>query len=248
MRDATGAVQSVLVLGGNSDIANAVIDQLVGSRLKRVYFAVRDPESITARLDALADTVADARALVYDADDVAAHDSVLEQCGEVDVILLAFGALGEPYDLEADTETVARLAHTNYVGGVAAAHASARHLVHQGHGTLVVFSSVAGVRVRAANAVYGSAKAGLDGFALGLADAVQGTGAHVMVVRPGFVHTKMTADLDTAPFATTPDKVAADVIAGLKRNQRVVWSPAVLRAVFGGLRTLPTPVWRRLMQ
>lgn len=247
MRDATGAVQSVLVLGGNSEIANAIIDQLVEARLKRVDFAVRDPKAITGRMTALEELGVQCRAFSYDADQATAHDSVLEQCGEVDLILLAFGVLGDTFDLDDDTEAVAALAHTNYVGGVAAAHASARHLAHQGHGTLVVFSSVAGIRVRAANAVYGSAKAGLDGFALALADATHGSGARVMVVRPGFVHTKMTEGMDATPFATTPEKVAADVISGLKRQKNIVWSPSVLRAVFTVLRSLPLPVWRRLM-
>ncbi len=77
-------------------------------------------------------------------------------------------------------------------GAVSSGLAAANRLREQGHGTLVVLSSVAGERVRAENLVYGATKAGLDGFAQGLGDALQGTGARVMVVRPGFVHTRMT--------------------------------------------------------
>ncbi len=248
MRDATGAVQSALVLGGNSELATAVVDKLIAGRLRTVWLAVRNPADAATRVRELADRGVTAHVVTYDADDTTAHDTVLAACGEVDLILLAFGTLGEPFDLSMETAEATRMAHTNFVGGVGAAHASARHLAQQGHGSLVVFSSVAGVRVRAANAVYGAAKAGLDGFAQALADSLHGTGAHLMIVRPGFVHTKMTEGMEAAPFATTPENVAADVVSGLRRRKRVVWSPAVLQGVFGGLRVLPSSAWRRIGQ
>jgi decaprenylphospho-beta-D-erythro-pentofuranosid-2-ulose 2-reductase len=105
---------------------------------------------------------------------------------------------------------------------------------------------VAGERVRAANAVYGSSKAGLDGLAAALGDATWGTGVRVMVVRPGFVRTKMTADLPDGPLATTPERVAADTVRGLEKGAEIVWSPPVLRAVMAVLRHVPRPVFRRL--
>jgi decaprenylphospho-beta-D-erythro-pentofuranosid-2-ulose 2-reductase len=105
---------------------------------------------------------------------------------------------------------------------------------------------VAGYRVRRANFVYGSTKAGLDGFALGLSEALRGSGASLHVVRPGFVHTKMTEGRPAAPFAVGPERVAADVVRGLGRGQTVIWSPAALRFVFSTFRLLPQAVWRRL--
>jgi decaprenylphospho-beta-D-erythro-pentofuranosid-2-ulose 2-reductase len=246
MRDATGAFQSVLILGGNSDLAAAVVDQLAQRRLQRVVLAARDTEAAGRRAADWSERGLTCEVLPYDANDPAAHDTVLAQAGPVDLVLLAFGTLGEPYTIAASTESVVSLAQTNFVGGVGAAHAAARHLSAQGHGTLVVFSSVAGARVRAANAVYGATKAGLDGFAQGLSDALRGTGVDLMIVRPGFVHTKMTEGMKAAPFATTAEAVAADVLRGLSRRQRVIWSPGILRGVFGALRVLPNPIWRRL--
>ena len=100
--------------------------------------------------------------------------------------------------------------------------------------------------MRKANFVYGSTKAGLDGFAQGLGDSLVGSGASVLVVRPGFVHSKMTAGMKSAPFATTPEKVADAVATGLRRGSRTVWVPGILRLVFSVFRHLPGPVWRRL--
>ena len=113
-------------------------------------------------------------------------------------------------------------------------------------GTLAVITSVAGERARADNFVYGSTKAGLDAFTQGLSDRLQGTGASVMAVRPGFVRTAMTEHMEDGPMATTASAVATDIVTGLKRGAHTVWSPAKLRYVFAVLKVLPRPVWRKL--
>jgi decaprenylphospho-beta-D-erythro-pentofuranosid-2-ulose 2-reductase len=116
----------------------------------------------------------------------------------------------------------------------------------QGHGRIVVLSSVAGERVRPANMVYGATKAGLDGFALALGDSLVSSGVSVLVVRPGFVRSAMTQGMEAAPFATTPDAVAEATARALQSGRRIVWVPGVLRYVFMVLRHLPAPLWRRL--
>jgi decaprenylphospho-beta-D-erythro-pentofuranosid-2-ulose 2-reductase len=138
------------------------------------------------------------------------------------------------------------LAAVNYVGGVSAGLAAARRLRAQGHGTLVVLSSVAGERVRKANYIYGSSKAGLDGFAQGLGDAMRGSGARVLIVRPGFVTSKMTAGMTPPPLSTTPDKVAEATDRALRTGRDIVWAPGALRWVMLAVRHLPRPVFRRL--
>jgi len=112
--------------------------------------------------------------------------------------------------------------------------------------SIVAFSSVAGVRVRRANYVYGSAKAGLDGFCSGLADALHGSGVHLLVVRPGFVIGRMTEGMTPAPFSSTPGQVATATAGALAKRRRTVWVPWALRPMFAGLRLLPQFVWRRM--
>jgi decaprenylphospho-beta-D-erythro-pentofuranosid-2-ulose 2-reductase len=137
-------------------------------------------------------------------------------------------------------------ARANYVGAVSASLVVAKRFREQGHGTLLVLSSVAGMRARADNFVYGSTKAGLDAFAQGLGDALIGSGARVVVVRPGFVHTKMTEGMAAAPFSTTPEAVADAVMSGLAKGREVIWAPAIVGPVFAVLRQLPRPLWRRV--
>ncbi len=111
----------------------------------------------------------------------------------------------------------------------------------------MVFSSVAGVRVRRANYVYGSAKAGLDGFSSGLADALHGSGVHLLVVRPGFVIGRMTEGMTPAPLSSTPDQVAAATRARIgQASDARVWVPWALRPMFVAMRMLPQFVWRRM--
>jgi decaprenylphospho-beta-D-erythro-pentofuranosid-2-ulose 2-reductase len=116
----------------------------------------------------------------------------------------------------------------------------------QRFGTIVVLSSVAAVRPRKANFVYGAAKAGLDAFARGLADSLHGSGVRVVLVRPGFVTGRMTAGMPPAPLATTPAKVGAATAAALRHGKSAVWIPATLAGLSVALRLVPRRAWRRV--
>lgn len=249
MRDALGGVQSVLVLGGASELALATTRRLIGNRCRTVVLAVRDPERVrseAAELQALgADQV---EVVAFDAADAASHvsfiDDVFDRFGDIDLVLSAFGVLGDQADFEAHPETAAIAIQTNFAGAVSSGLAVANRFRAQGHGTLVVISSVAGERPRRTNFVYGSSKAGLDAFAQGLGDSLVGSGAQVLVVRPGFVTGRMTAGRPAQPFATTPEAVAEAIERALERRSEIIWVPGLLRWVFAVMRHLPRPVWR----
>jgi len=250
MRDALGSVQSVLVLGGNSEIALAIVDRLVASRCKKVVLGVRSPASATTTLNRLRSAGVDADTIVFDALDPASHakviDAAADRMGDIDMVILAFGVLGEQSEFNADPVAAAQAASANYVGAVSSGLAAAAKLRTQGHGTIVAITSVAGVRARADNFVYGSTKAGMDAFAQGLGDSLVGSGVRCVVVRPGFVHTQMTEGLKPAPFATTPDKIADAVINGLQKNKEIIWAPPIMSILFTLLRHLPRPIWRKI--
>ncbi len=262
MNNAIQQPQTILVLGGGSDIAQAIVHELASSALTTVILAGRHtPIELSAPLGAALVSGAQDRAEVvsvpFDALDHAGHDAFIaalaERYGDLDVVIQAFGQLGESASdddtvlpVNDDPVAAAKLAEVNYVGAVSSGIAVARQLRAQGHGTLVVLSSVAGVRTRASNFVYGSTKAAQDAFATGLGHALHGSGAKVLVVRPGFIRSKMTTGLDEAPFAADVDVVAAAVAKGLRKGSSVVWAPSILQAVFGVLRFVPAPIWRKL--
>jgi decaprenylphospho-beta-D-erythro-pentofuranosid-2-ulose 2-reductase len=195
-------------------------------------------------------SIGEVSTLAFDALDTDSHDRVIDDAarliGDIDVVVVAFGLLGDQAADEADGAGAVRLAQVNYVGAVSAALAAARRLRVQGHGALVVLSSVAGERVRKANFIYGSSKAGLDGFAQGLGDSLQGSGARVLIVRPGFVKTKMTAGMKPPPLSTTSEKVAEATDRALRQGREIVWVPGAFRWVMVAIRHLPRPIFRRL--
>jgi decaprenylphospho-beta-D-erythro-pentofuranosid-2-ulose 2-reductase len=248
VENALGEPQTIVLLGGTSDIGRAIVTELIGPSTRTVVLAGRRPDE--AQPEALARPGVTVESIAFDAADTESHEvfvaSLADKVGDLDVVILAFGVLGDQEIFESDPAAAAEAVHVNYTGAVSVSLAVAAQLRRQGHGRLVVLSSVAGERVRKANFVYGSSKAGLDGFAQGLADSLEGSGASVLVVRPGFVHSRMTAGHDPAPFATTPHNVAVDTVAALRRGRHTVWSPAILRYMFVILRHLPRGLFRRL--
>jgi decaprenylphospho-beta-D-erythro-pentofuranosid-2-ulose 2-reductase len=249
MKDSPAAVQTVAVLGGSSEIGVAIASRLVGAHQASVALAGRHEDALAASAETLRRAGAGRVELIhFDATATAGHAKFVEELaqkmGDLDVVVVAFGLLGDqPVDEQGGDGAVA-VALTNYVGAVSVCLPLARVLREQGHGTLVIVSSVAGERVRRANFIYGSSKAGLDGFAQGLSDSIADCGASVLIVRPGFVPTKMTAGMRPTPFSSTPEEVGGAVAAAIASGKDVVYVPGYLRFVMRLARHLPRRLFR----
>ena len=250
MMGATGHPQRVVLVGGSSEIGVATVRRLLGAR-RDVHVIVLGRPGGRRRATVSTLTAQAARVDEVDLEATAreSHRRAVEAAfshGDVDVVVMALGVLGDQERAWQDAAAAVDLAEVNYVAPVSLGVLVAERLRAQGHGRLVLMSSVAGERPRRSNFVYGSTKAGADAFYVGLGEAVRPHGVHVMVVRPGFVHTKLTAGLEPAPLSQRPEQVAEVVVAGLQAGRSVVWAPAPLRWVMSGLRHLPQPVFRKL--
>lgn len=240
----------VLLIGGSSEIGLAILRRLAQDGPVRPYLLGRDQARLTQAQATL--TGAAAETDLIDADALDAHAPTItrafERAGGFDVVVLAIGVLGAQDGLDADPAEAAEVMRVNFDGCGSLLLHSMRALRQQRRpGTAVVLSSVAAERARAGNAIYGAAKAGLDSLAQGLADAsADGGGPRVLVVRPGFVKTRMTAGLRPAPFATTAEAVAGATVRALNGRAHTVWVPGTLRYVFALLRHLPRAVYRSL--
>lgn len=239
----------MLILGGRSEIGLEVAQRLAPGRV--VILAARRAEDLvhqTAIVDAAGATAV--HCVEFDADDTAGHQELLEKIaaehGPIGVAVLAYGILGDQPRAERDPAYALKVLHTDFTAQVSVLTVLANLLRAQGSGQIVVFSSVAGVRVRRANYVYGSAKAGLDGFAAGLGDALHGSGVQLLLVRPGFVVGRMTAAMSPAPLSSTPDQVADAVVQSLGNHQIRAWVPRVLRPAYFVARLVPQALWRRM--
>ena len=239
----------VLVLGGRSEIGVELARRLAPG--STVVLAARGADRLDAEVAAVrAAGAAAVHTVEFDADDLATHPALVEKLatefGPLGTAVLAFGILGDQALAERDPAHAVAIVHTDYVAQVSLLTLLAARMKAARRGRLVVFSSVAGARVRRANYVYGSAKAGLDGFASGLSDALHGSGVRLLIVRPGFVVGRMTAGMKPAPLSSTPAQVAAATARALASGRRTVWVPRALRPLFFGLRLLPQGLWRRM--
>lgn len=246
--DDTGA-GPVVIFGGRSEIGIELARRLAPGAT--VILAARRADRLTEQAAAIRQAGAtDVHTREFDADDLASHGplvaSITKDHGPIGTAVLAFGILGDQARAETDAEHAIAIVHTDYLAQVSLLTHLAAAMRKADTGTLVVFSSVAGVRVRRANYVYGSAKAGLDGFASGLADALYGTGVRLLIVRPGFVIGRMTAGMTPAPLSSTPAQVAEATARALGKGRRTVWIPWALRPMFFTLKLLPQFVWRRM--
>ncbi|WP_347348914.1 SDR family NAD(P)-dependent oxidoreductase [Nigerium sp.] len=240
---------AIAVFGGRSEIGVEVARRLASGR--RVVLAVRPgSDAAGARAAVLAAGASAVEVVDFDADDTASQEGVvagIEASGLIGVAVLAFGVLGDQELAERDAAEVVRILHTDFVAQASLLTVLAARMRQRASGTLVAFSSVAGQRVRRLNYVYGSAKAGLDGFANGLADALHGSGVDLVVARPGFVKGRMTAGMKPAVFSSTPAQVADAVVRRIRQGGAPeLWIPWQLRPMFGVARAVPRPVWRRM--
>lgn len=249
MLNALGMPQNLLLLGGTSDIALAVAEEYARAGRPHVVLAARPGPRRDAAVTRLERANLEVETVDFDARDTAAHPGVVKQAAsgrDIDVAVVAFGVLGDEELAWRDHGTAVKVAEVNYVGAVSVGVCLADRMREQGHGVIVALSSVAGERVRRSNFAYGASKAGLDGFYLGLGEALRADGVQVLVVRPGFVRSKMTAGRGAPPLSVSPEQVAAAIVEGVAQRRELIWVPRPLRAVMSGLRHVPRPVFRRL--
>jgi decaprenylphospho-beta-D-erythro-pentofuranosid-2-ulose 2-reductase len=238
-------MSDALLVGGTSEIGLAIVRRLAP---QRVWLLGRDGGRLAWAAAELDGGTVEVGSL--DADDIPSHRRAIErafaEADGFDVVVIAIGVLAAQAGLDADRDEAIEVMRVNFLGAGSLVLECLRQLRQRGKGTLVVLSSVAVERPRASNAIYGAAKAGLDALAQGLSDATASSGVRVLVVRPGFVKTRMTAGLRPAPFATTPEAVATATVAALRGRAGTLWVPGRLRVIFAILRHLPRSIYRRL--
>lgn len=245
-----GELQKVAIFGAGSEIASAIAIKLAQSRARDFVLAARSESSVDQLASTLVSLGARVEYVGFDAQEFASHRDCVaktaELLGDIDLAIIAFGVLGDQETLMASGDDAVRLISTNFTGAVSLAIPLAESMRSQGHGTILAISSVAAERPRKDNFVYGSSKAGFDAFFSGLADELLASGVKVVVLRPGFVHTKMTQGLKPAPFSTSAELVAQEALGGIANGTPIIWAPRKLRVVMSVLRHLPRSVFRKL--
>ncbi len=251
MINAVGNPQTLLLFGGTSEIGLAICEEYLRKAPMRVVLAALpgDPlrEAAAAQMTAAGATEVDV--IDFDALDTDAHPKVVDEAwgkGDVDVAIVAFGLDADAEQLWQDQRKAVLVAEVNYTAAVSVGVLVGERMKAQGFGRIIAMSSVAGERVKRANFVYGSTKAGLDGFYLGLGEALAPFGPRVTVVRPGQVRTKFSAHVAEAPLTVDKDVVGKLAVAASDKGKEIVWAPGPFRYVMMVLRHVPRAIFRRL--
>ena len=255
--DATGNPQAILLLGGTSEIGLAICERYLRNARARIVLA--DVPGHPKRDDAIAQMEAAGAKSVewidFDGADTDSHPKVIDAAwgeGDIDVAIVAFGLLGDAEELWQNQRKAVQIAEINYTAAVSVGVLIGEKMRAQGFGQIIAMSSAAGERVRRSNFVYGSTKAGLDGFYLGLGEALREFGVRVLVIRPGQVRTKTTIEhwkatgAKEAPFTVDKEYVAELAVTASAKGKDLVWAPGPFRFVMMILRHVPRPIFRKL--
>ena len=251
MLDALGNPQTILLLGGTSEIGLAICERYLRTAPARVILAAMPGDP--GRDDAVAQMRAAGAPAVelidFEALDTETHPKVIDEAfakSDVDVAIVAFGLLGDAEELWQNQRKAVQIAEVNYTAAVSVGVLLGEKMRAQGFGQIIAMSTVAGERVRRSNFVYGSTKAGLDGFYLGLGEALRPYGVRVLVIRPGQVRTRMSAHIKEAPLTVDKEDVAELAVRSAVKGKDLVWAPPVFRYVMIVLRHIPRPIFRKL--
>ncbi|MGB3473244.1 MAG: decaprenylphospho-beta-D-erythro-pentofuranosid-2-ulose 2-reductase, partial [Mycobacterium sp.] len=232
--DATGNPQSILLLGGTSEIGLAICARYLRNASAGVVLACLpgDPgrDGAVAAMEAAG--AKSVRIVDFDALDTASHPAMIDSAfsgGDIDVAIVAFGMDADAEELWHNQAKAVQVAGINYTAAVSVGVLLAGKMGAQGFGQIIAMSSVAGERVRRTNFVYGSTKAGLDGFYLGLGEALREDGVRVLVIRPGQVRTRFSAHVKEAPLTVDKEDVAELAVAAAAKGKEIVWAPGAFR-------------------
>ena len=251
MINAVGVPKSVLVLGGSSEIGLAITAEYLKKGPMRVVLATMpgDPAGDAAVETMKAAGASSVERIDFDALTPDTHPAVIDQAfagGDIDVAIVAFGVQGVDEEVWQDQRKAVFTANINYTAAVSVGVLLGQKMREQGHGQIIAMSSVAGERVRRSNFVYGSTKAGLDGFYLGLGEALREYNIRVLVIRPGMVRTRLSAHVKEAPLTVNKEDVAKLAVTSADKGKELVWAPGPFRFVMIILRHIPRPIFRKL--
>lgn len=251
MLNAVGVPQKILLLGGTSEIGLAICSEYLSRGAAEIVLtAVPGDDALDDAVQQMKDKGATkVTTLDFDATNYDSHPAVIDAAfdgKDVDVAIVAFGVLGDNEELWQNQKKAVKAAEINYVGAVSVGVLLGQKMKAQGHGQIIAMSSVAGERVRRTNFVYGSTKAGLDGFYQNLGEALREDGVRVLVIRPGQVRTRMSADVPEAPLTVNKEDVAKQAVEAVNKRKTLIWAPPLFRLVMMVLKHIPKPIFRLL--
>jgi hypothetical protein len=244
-------MQNILIIGAASAIAEATA-RIFAAQGSNLFLMARSEERLsTIAGDLKVRGATSVRSAAFDANEIDSHQSALDDAcasmGRIDIVLVAYGTLGDQKKCEQEPTEALREMQTNAMSTISLLSRLANIMERQGSGTIAVISSVAGDRGRPANYVYGAAKAAVTTFCEGLRSRLYKKGVHLLTIKPGMVDSPMTEGMDLpAALLAKPEQVAGDIVEAIRRRQDVLYTPWYWRFVMMGIIHLPVKLFKRL--
>lgn len=190
----------------------------------------------------------DVKALEFDALDFKTHGEFYEKlAAKPEIVICVFGYLGNPESAQKDFQETQKIIQTNYTGAISILNIIANDFEQKQQGTIAGISSVAGDRGRQSNYIYGSAKAAFTAYLSGLRNRLAKSGVHVMTVKPGYVATQMTAEMELPkPLTASPEQVAEAIFQGIRKKQNVLYVLWMWRYIMFIIRSIPELIFKKL--
>jgi short-subunit dehydrogenase len=241
--------KSVIILGATSAIAEAAA-RIWASRGARLILAARNAERLQCiAADLLARGAAETHTLALDLVTSPAATELgrmVELVGSVDVVLLAYGSLGDHRLAERDDQAARSLFEVNFTSVAQWCLAAANLIELQHCGVLVVIGSVAGDRGRQSNYIYGAAKAGIAALTQGLAHRLARSGGRAVLLKPGLVDTPMTSQFEPKGMAwSQPQVIGRAIVDAADAGRSIVYAPWWWRIIMLIIRLLPAPIFHK---
>lgn len=243
-------MQKILIVGATSAIAEATARIFV-QRGDHLFLVGRNPEKLERiRADLEVRGSSNVMVRVMDVNCLDAHASMIaeaEQClGGLDSVLIAHGILSDQAVCQTSVAMTMADLHTNALSVISLLTLLANRFESCGYGVIAVISSVAGDRGRQSNYVYGTAKAAISTFLSGLRQRLVKSGVRVIIIKPGFVDTPMTANCKKGMLWAKSEDVARGIVAAIDRGSGVVYLPWFWRAIMFVVIHIPDKIFTRL--
>ena len=243
-------MKKIIVVGATSAIAKATARRFAGDG-DSLYLLSRDSVSLEILARDLklrgAHSVATGQ---FDARQFSEHEACVSEAflglGEVDIVLMAHGSLPDQKACEENAELALAEIEVNATGSISLLGHIAPRMRSQGHGSIVVITSVAGDRGRQSNYIYGAAKSMVSTYLQGLRNSLYGAGVNVIDIKPGFVDTPMTSAFSKGPLWSSPETIANCIVGAVKRGKNVVYAPFFWRYIMWIIKLIPEGVFKRL--
>ncbi|MFN3307394.1 MAG: SDR family NAD(P)-dependent oxidoreductase, partial [Candidatus Kapaibacteriota bacterium] len=222
-------MKKILVLGGYSGIAQAVLE-ILAKEDTTLYLVGRSQEKLNIvqeHLQSIGNSTVFTKSL--DLNNLETHTRLLEesiqQMKGLDILFVCYGILPDQKELEQNPPKVVENYYTNAISTIHFVSLATNYFEEKNTGTIAVVTSVAGDRGRKSNYFYGSAKSCLDTFLEGLRHRLFKTNVKVITIKPGVVDTPMTQNTQKKPLVAKPEKVAREIVNAINNNKEVVYTP-----------------------